>query len=69
MEGDGWFLPFLGLRGQYLVKEQPKSHRLGGKIFHMGHVTPILQLKGKSTQLTGSLIPQRNTPHHLHVIH
>ena len=62
--GTGWLFPWLGPSGQYLVKEQPESHPLGGKIFHVGHVAPILQLKGKHTPLTGSPIPK----HHLHYI-
>lgn len=62
---EGAVLPLAGgPSGQYLGKEQPKSHRLGGEICHVDHVTPTLQLKGKQTQLTISLtLPQ----HHLHI--
>lgn len=47
--------PLLGPRGLYLVKEQPESHSLGGKIFNVGHVTPTLQLKDRCTEFTGNL--------------
>lgn len=50
----GRFLPLLRPSGQYLVKEQPEPHRLGGKISHVGHVAPTLQLKGKHTPLTSN---------------
>lgn len=47
----GQLLPFLRPRDQYLVEHQPESHGLGGEVAQVGHVTPVLQLKGNTHSL------------------